>query len=155
MENDPNVNTAPATAPAAAPETAPATALAAVPAAVPEAAPAADTAPQMPAPQMPAAEISLEPPVAKLPAMPEPPAAAAQPAITDADALAASRLVKLLSEAEERGYMRARRELTAAKAPAAQHAPLWSNPRRIEAEAESTIEIGDEFLATIRPTIWD
>lgn len=151
MENEPEAISAPAAAPATAA------------AAVPEATPVAEPAPVTPevesavdnaAPAV-VAEVSLEPPVAKLPSMPEPPAAAAQPIISDADALTASRLVKLLSEAEERGYMRARRELTAAKAPAAQHAPLWSNPRRIEAEAESTIEIGDEFLATIRPTIWD
>lgn len=82
------------------------------------------------------------------PPQPEPTALSEQQALTTA------RLMQMLSEAEERGYMRARRELTPA-APTGTDTPLWGDPRRIEAERQNVVELGDEFLSTIRPTIWD
>lgn len=75
-------------------------------------------------------------------------------ALSEQQALTTARLMQMLSEAEERGYMRARRELTPA-APTGTDTPLWGDPRRIEAERQNVVELGDEFLSTIRPTIWD
>ncbi len=82
------------------------------------------------------------------PPQPEPTALSEQQALTTA------RLMQKLSEAEERGYMRARRELTPT-VPIGSDTPLWGDPRRIESERQNVVELGDEFLSTIRPTIWD
>ncbi len=77
------------------------------------------------------------------------------PRLSEADALTAARLMELLSQAEERGYKRARREM---EASAPREIPLWGNPRRIEADEQAAadkVKIGDDFLTRIRPAIWD
>lgn len=85
----------------------------------------------------------------------QPSAAADTPRLTETDALTAARLMELLSQAEERGYMRARREMATTSE---RDVPLWGNPRRIEAEATTErdkMKIGDDFLTRIRPAVWD
>ncbi|MBD5323810.1 MAG: hypothetical protein HDS02_03120 [Bacteroides sp.] len=83
-----------------------------------------------------------------------PPASSPQ-RLSEADALTASRLMELLSQAEERGYRRARREMQQSSLP---ETHLWGNPRRVEnegASARETMKIGDDFLTRIRPAVWD
>ena len=79
--------------------------------------------------------------------------------LSNTDALTAARLMQLLSEAEERGYMRARRELEVNRtSPLGSEVPLWGNPRRIEAEnaeKRDRVELNGEFLSRVRPAIWD
>lgn len=77
--------------------------------------------------------------------------AEAPEAPAEAPALTAARLVELLAAAEERGYERARREQAAHR-----ELPLWGNPRRPQAPAESQTEPeADPFLSRLHGSIWD
>lgn len=98
------------------------------------------------------------PPTGSTPTVEEtPPPQSGSTPISEQQALTTARLMQMLSEAEERGYMRARRELKPTVPPGAEtpRTPLWGDPRRIEMELQNVVELGNEFLSTIRPTIWD
>ena len=75
--------------------------------------------------------------------------------LTEASALTAARLLELLSQAEERGYQRARREMQPA---GPREVPMWGDPRRIEAEEYAErhkVKLAGEFLSCVRPAVWD
>jgi len=59
---------------------------------------------------------------------------------------------RLVAEAEARGYLRGRNESVAESLDTPR---LWENPRRTEMERECASGLADEFLARLRPGVWD
>lgn len=59
---------------------------------------------------------------------------------------------RLVAEAEARGYLRGRNESAAESLDTPR---LWENPRRTEMERECASGLADEFLARLRPGVWD
>ncbi len=59
---------------------------------------------------------------------------------------------RLVAEAEARGYLRGRNESAAESLDTPW---LWENPRRTEMERECASGLADEFLARLRPGVWD